>query len=202
MSYYTLRWRLGGEEVQLLLIADLGTRWGWVVSVTPRPCFSPGQRTLGTNCTGDWVGPRAGLDTEATGDLCLCLCRGSNLDRPVVQSVARHYTDTAYMVSCKVQPEDEISAQGGRAMAQAVTRWPLNAEARVRFQVSPCVICGGQSGTGACFSPRSSDFPYLRKQSLFTLRIKWKPCMWSMGRVYTCWMLRNVIYIYIAAIAL
>jgi hypothetical protein len=22
-----------------------------------------------------------------------CLCRGSNLDRPVVQSVARHYTD-------------------------------------------------------------------------------------------------------------
>jgi hypothetical protein len=25
----------------------------------------------------------------------LCLCRGSNLDRPVVQSVVRHYTDSA-----------------------------------------------------------------------------------------------------------
>jgi hypothetical protein len=32
---------LGGEEVQLLLILDLGTRWGWVVSVTPRPRFYP-----------------------------------------------------------------------------------------------------------------------------------------------------------------
>jgi hypothetical protein len=34
----------------------------------------------------------AGLDTEARGKI-LCLCRGSNLDRPVVQSVAAHYTD-------------------------------------------------------------------------------------------------------------
>jgi hypothetical protein len=42
--------------------------------------------------TGGCVGLRAGLDTEATGKI-LCLCRGSNLDRPVVQSVARHYTD-------------------------------------------------------------------------------------------------------------
>jgi hypothetical protein len=83
---------LGGEEVELLLILDLGTRWGWVVSVTPRPRFSPGERNPGTHCTGGWVGPRAGLDTEATGKI-LCLCRGSNLDRPVVQPVARHYTE-------------------------------------------------------------------------------------------------------------
>jgi hypothetical protein len=27
-SRYTPWWRLGGEEVQLLLILDLGTRWG------------------------------------------------------------------------------------------------------------------------------------------------------------------------------
>jgi hypothetical protein len=33
----------GGEEVYLLLILDLGTRWGWVVSVTPRPRFVPGK---------------------------------------------------------------------------------------------------------------------------------------------------------------
>jgi hypothetical protein len=75
--------------VSFLLILDLGTRWGWVVSVTPRPRFTPG-----THCTGGWVSSRAGLDTEARGKI-LCPCRESNLDRPVVQSVARHYTDWA-----------------------------------------------------------------------------------------------------------
>jgi hypothetical protein len=48
----------------------------------------------GTHCTGGWVGPRAGLDTEARGKI-LCLCRGLNLHGPVVQPVARHYTDWA-----------------------------------------------------------------------------------------------------------
>jgi hypothetical protein len=36
----------------------------------------------------------------------------------------------------------------GRAMAQAVSRWPLTTEARV----NPCGICGGQSGTGQVLS--------------------------------------------------
>jgi hypothetical protein len=39
----------------------------------------------------------------------------------------------------------------GRAMVQAVSRWPLTAEARVRARVDPCGICGGQSGTGTGF---------------------------------------------------
>jgi hypothetical protein len=65
---------LGGEEVQLLLILDLGTRWGRVVSFTPRPRFSPRERTPGTHCSGGWVGPRAGLDTEDRGKI-LCPCR-------------------------------------------------------------------------------------------------------------------------------
>jgi hypothetical protein len=91
-SRYTPWRRLGGEEIYLLLILDLGSRCGWVVSVTPRPRFSPGERTPGTHCTGGWVGLRAGLDTEARGRI-LCLCRGSNPDRPVVQPVARHCTD-------------------------------------------------------------------------------------------------------------
>jgi hypothetical protein len=65
----------------LLLILNLGTRWGLVVSIMPRPRFTPRERTPGTHCTGSWVGPRAGLDAEARGKI-LCPCRGSNPDRP------------------------------------------------------------------------------------------------------------------------
>jgi hypothetical protein len=49
---------------------------GWMVSFTPRPPFTPGERAHGTHCTGVWVGPRAGLDAEARGKI-LCPSRGS-----------------------------------------------------------------------------------------------------------------------------
>jgi hypothetical protein len=75
-------WRhMEREEVQLLLILNLGTRWGWVVSITPQPRFIPGERTPGTHWTGGWVGPRACLDAGARRKI-LCPCRGSNPDRP------------------------------------------------------------------------------------------------------------------------
>jgi hypothetical protein len=45
-----------------------------------------------------------------------------------------------------------------RAVAQAVSRWLPTAAARVRVQAA-CAVCGGQSGTGAGFSPRTSVSP-------------------------------------------
>jgi hypothetical protein len=38
------------------------------------------------------LGPRVGLDKDAVGKI-IYLCRASNLDNPVVQSLARYYTD-------------------------------------------------------------------------------------------------------------
>jgi hypothetical protein len=59
----------------LLLITDLDSSWGkWSAS-------RPGL-TSGTHWIGGWVGHRGSLDTEARGKI-LCLCRGSNPDRPV-----------------------------------------------------------------------------------------------------------------------
>jgi hypothetical protein len=60
----------------------MGTRWGWVVSITPQPCFTPRERTPGAHWTGGWVGPRVSLDTEARRKI-LYLCRGSNPSCPV-----------------------------------------------------------------------------------------------------------------------
>jgi hypothetical protein len=61
----------------------------------PGHAFTPGERTPSTHCAGGWVGPRAGLDSEARGKI-FCPRRGSNPDSPVVQPVVRHYTDKSY----------------------------------------------------------------------------------------------------------
>jgi hypothetical protein len=53
-------WGSGGIASRIL---DLGTRWRWVVSFTPRP-LTPRERAPGTNWIGGWVGPRAVLDAE------------------------------------------------------------------------------------------------------------------------------------------
>jgi hypothetical protein len=88
---------LGGRGGIAPIILDLGTRWGWVVTVTPRPRFAPGKGPPGIHCTGGWVGPRAGLDTEVWGKI-FCPRRRSNPDRSVVQPVVRHYTAWANQI--------------------------------------------------------------------------------------------------------
>jgi hypothetical protein len=52
----------------------------------------------------------------------------------------------------------QVTPQKGRAMAQAVSRRPPTAEARVRSRAS---TCGGQSGTGTgfFFTPEYFGFP-------------------------------------------
>jgi hypothetical protein len=44
-------------------------------------------------------------------------------------------------------------------MAQAVSHQPYTVEAQVHTRVSPCGICGEQSGTWTGFSPSSLVFP-------------------------------------------
>jgi hypothetical protein len=55
----------------------------------------------------------------------------------------------------------------------------LAAEAQVRFQASPCRICGRQSGTRTGFSPITSVFPYqyhstYHLYAVFTRRTNWR----------------------------
>jgi hypothetical protein len=56
-SPYRPNWPRGWIEVSFL---DLGTRRGWVVSITPRPLYL--RERPGNHCTLYWVGPRPGLD--------------------------------------------------------------------------------------------------------------------------------------------
>jgi hypothetical protein len=54
----------GGEEVQILLIHDLDTRWGEWSASHPGRALPPGKGPPGTHWTGNWVGLRTGLDTD------------------------------------------------------------------------------------------------------------------------------------------
>jgi hypothetical protein len=67
---------------------------GWVVSVTPRPRSTPGERiSVSTVQEAGWA-PEPVWTRRLQKEISF-LCRRSDLDRPVVQPVARHYTDWA-----------------------------------------------------------------------------------------------------------
>jgi hypothetical protein len=90
-SRYTPWRRLGERRYRSYSYSTSALDGGEWSASRPGRALAPGERTHGTHCTGGWVGPRAGLDTENWGKI-LCPCRGSNPDRPVVQPVVRHYT--------------------------------------------------------------------------------------------------------------
>jgi hypothetical protein len=62
------------------------------------------------------------------------------------------FHSTVRTATKKVRPKRRI-------MDQAVGRRLLDAEARVWSRVSPCEICGGQSGTGIMFFSQDFSFP-------------------------------------------
>jgi hypothetical protein len=74
---------------------------------TPTVLYSWGKDLQYPLVIEGWVGLRAALDTEARGKI-LCFCQGLNRDRPVVQSVVRHYTDGAIPVPNKGEVTEKI----------------------------------------------------------------------------------------------
>jgi hypothetical protein len=85
----------GGEEVWLLLIQDLGITWGCAVSFTSRPGFLPLGKVPPVSIVQEAGWASEPVWTQRLEEKSFRLCRGSNLDRPVLQSVARHSTDWA-----------------------------------------------------------------------------------------------------------
>jgi hypothetical protein len=88
LSHYTPRRRLGERRYSSYSFSTSALDGGeWLASRPGRP-FAPGKGPPVP------VVQEAGWAPETTRKI-LCLCQGSNLDRPVVQPVARHYTDWA-----------------------------------------------------------------------------------------------------------
>jgi hypothetical protein len=71
MSHYTPRRRL--EERKYSSYSSTSAVDGVSGQRHPLPRFSPGEMAPGTHCTGGWVGPRAGLDIEASVKILLPL---------------------------------------------------------------------------------------------------------------------------------
>jgi hypothetical protein len=74
---------------------------GWVVSVTPQAALLPPGKgppvSLPIVQEAGWA-PEP-VWTPRIVERSSCLCRGSNIDRPVVQPIVRHYTDWANPVT-------------------------------------------------------------------------------------------------------
>jgi hypothetical protein len=94
LSQYTLPRRLGGEEVQLLLILDLGPRWGWVSASRPGRALASGKGSPVPNVQEAGCASQP-VWTQRLEQKSFRRRRGCTLDLPVVQPRARHYTNWA-----------------------------------------------------------------------------------------------------------
>ena len=78
----------------------------------------------------------------------------------VIIRFTQNYTlEDSHILSTYKMVLAAVCTHRGRAMAQAVSRRPLTADARVRSRLGPCGICGGRSSVGIGFSPSTSVFP-------------------------------------------
>jgi hypothetical protein len=68
----------------------------------------------------------------------------------------------------------------GCAMALVITGWPLTTEVWVHASVSPCGVCGGQSGTVTGYSLSSSVFP-CQYYSTMALHFHISSARWTVG---------------------
>jgi hypothetical protein len=75
----------------------------------------PGERTPGTHCTGGWVDPRAGLDTEARGKILSPLLRidPRSPGRPVHSHTL--YCHSAHLVSLEEPQKGRPWSDPGRS---------------------------------------------------------------------------------------
>jgi hypothetical protein len=83
---WTLSYVLGDGGIAPRIL-DFGTRWRWVVSVTPRQLY-PRERAPGTHWIGGWVGPRAVLDAVVKRKI-PSPRQESNSTAPIFQPVAQ-----------------------------------------------------------------------------------------------------------------
>jgi hypothetical protein len=72
----------GGEEMQVLIVLDLGTIMGVSGQRHAPDAIYLQEKTPGTHWIGGWVDLRAGLDREVKGKI-LRPCQGLNPGRPV-----------------------------------------------------------------------------------------------------------------------
>jgi hypothetical protein len=115
---------------------------------SPAALYPPGKNPLGTPSAGGWVGPRAGLDTEVRGKIS-CLCRGSNLDRPVPRR------DTSLLTFKRIILTPQICIIATRCLyvlryvsPALLSGFSLRRSVLMSVAVTPFEACGTLSGTG------------------------------------------------------
>jgi hypothetical protein len=70
LSHYMSRRRLGERKYSSYSFSTSGLDGGQWSASRPSRALALGERTPGNQCTGGWVVPRAGLDTEVRCSIC------------------------------------------------------------------------------------------------------------------------------------